>query len=291
MTTILVTGASGQLGRLVLDHLLASGKVAPGDLIAGSRDPAKLDAYTQKGVKTREVDFDGDLSEAFTGIDVALIISTDALGEPGKRQAQHKAAVTAAKAAGVGHILYTSLPKAEESVITFAPDHLNTERAIKESGLPYTILRNGWYAENLFMSLPHVVQSGQWFSATGEGRNSYLPRADMAAAIAGAILLPAENKTYTLTGEEAYTVREIAAIVSAVAGKEITVIDVTDAQLAEGLKSAGLPEGFVPTIVSFEVNTRLGHFEPVTQDAATLSGRKPQALKDFLEANKSVFAG
>ncbi|OQP88420.1 NAD(P)-dependent oxidoreductase [Rhizobium rhizosphaerae] len=291
MTTILVTGASGKLGGLVLDHLLASGKVNPGDLVAGSRDPSKLSAYAEKGVQTRAVDFDGDLSQAFAGIDVALIISTDALGEPGKREAQHKAAVAAAKAAGVGHILYTSLPQAEQSVITFAPDHLNTELAIKASGLPYTLLRDGWYAENLFMSLPHAVASGQWFSACGEGRNSYLARTDMAAAIAGALLLPAENKTYTLTGEEAYTVREIAAMAGSVAGKEIAVIDVTEEQLSEGLKAAGLPEGFIPTLVSFDANTRLGHFEPVTQDAAILSGRKPQSLKSFLEENKAVFAG
>ena len=231
------------------------------------------------------------MSAAFAGVDVALIISTDALGEPGKREAQHKAAVAAAKAAGVGHLLYTSLPQAEQSVITFAPDHLNTERAIKASGLPYTLLRDCWYAENLFMSLPHVVAGGQWFSACGNGRNSYLPRADMAAAIAGAMLLPAENKTYTLTGEETYTVREIAAMAGAVAGKEIAVIDVTDEQLAQGLKGAGIPEGFIPTLVSFDANTRLGHFELVTQDAATLSGRKPQSLQSFLEANKAAFAG
>lgn len=289
--TILVTGASGNLGRLVLDHLLASGKVSPGKIIAVSRDPAKLGPYAEKGVITRSGDFDApaSLDNAFQGAGKLLLISTDALGEPGKRLAQHKVAVEAAKKANVGRIFYTSLPNAETSVITFAPDHLGTEEAIKASGLAYTILRNSWYMENLFMSLPHALQAGQWFTSAGNGRNPYIARDDIAAAIAGALLADeAENRIYTLTGPSALTAAEIAAMATTVTGKPLAVIDVTDEQLAGGLKGAGLPEAFIPTLVSFDTNARLGLFDVVTSDAETLSGRKLKPLQAFLEENRAA---
>ena len=169
--TLLVTGATGQLGKLVLDQLLGSG-VEPARIIATSRETAKLADYAAKGVKTRAADFDdpASLESAFAGADRILIISTDALDQPGKRLKQHLAAVAAAKKAGAKHILYTSMPSPETSVIPFAPDHLGTENAIKATGIPYTILRNGWYMENLFMALPHALETGQWYSSSGEGR-------------------------------------------------------------------------------------------------------------------------
>lgn len=289
--TILVTGASGNLGRLVLDHLLASGKVNPGKIIAVSRDPAKLGPYAEKGVVTRSGDFDNpaSLDDAFQGAGKVLLISTDALGEPGKRLAQHTVAVKAAKKAGAGRIFYTSLPNAQTSVVTFAPDHLGTEEAIKASGLAYTILRNSWYMENLFMSLPHALQAGQWFTSAGNGRNPYIARDDIAAAIAGALLADeTENRIYTLTGPSALTAAEIAAMATTVTGKPLAVIDVTDEQLAGGLKGAGLPEAFIPTLVSFDTNARLGLFDVVTNDAETLSGRQLKPLQAFLEENRAA---
>ena len=292
--TLLVTGAAGHLGRLVIDALLASGKVAPESIIATSRDPAKLAAYAEKGVQTRRADFDdpASLDAAFAGAGKVLIISTDALGEPGKRLVQHKAAVAAAKKAGVGHILYTSMPQPDNSLVTFAPDHLGTEDAIKATGIPYTILRDGWYAENLFMSLPHALEAGAWYTSTGEGRSAHITRADTAAALAGALLKAGdESRTYTLTGTKSRTAEEIAAVVSAATGKPLKVVHVTDAQLAEGLKAAGLPEGFIPTIVSFDANTREGKIASVTNDAETLSGRKPTSFEDFVAASKAAFLG
>ena len=292
--TLLVTGASGQLGRLVLDALLASGKVAPESIVATTRDTAKLADYAQKGVTVRAADFDdpASLDAAFAGAGKVLILSTDALDKPGRRLAQHKAAVAAAKKAGAKHILYTSMPQPDDSSVTFAPDHLGTEEAIKATGIPYTILRDGWYAENLFMSLPHALQTGSWYTASGNGRLAHITRADTAAAIAGALLSAGnESRTYTLTGTKSHTADEIAAIVSAATGKPLKVVHVTDAQLAEGLKAAGLPEGFIPTVVSFDANTREGKIAMVTDDAEKLSGRKPTSFEDFVAASKAAFLG
>ena len=292
--TILVTGASGQLGRLVLDNLIASGKVAPADIIATTRNIEKLSDYAAKGVSVRAADFDdpASLDAAFAGADKILIISTDELGVPGKRLAQHKVAVAAAKKAGAKHILYTSIPQPEDSLVTFAPDHLGTEEAIKATGIPHTILRDGWYAENLFMSLPHALQTGSWYTSTGQGKIAHITRADTAAAIAGAVLKAGtESNIYTLTGTKSRTAEEIAAIVSAATGKPLAVVHVTDAQLAEGLKGAGLPEAFIPTIVSFDANTREGKIASVTNDAETLSGRKPASFEDFVATSKAAFLG
>lgn len=292
--TILITGASGQLGRLVIDQLLASGKVDPASIVATTRAPAKLDAYAARGVSVRKADFDdpASLDAAFAGADKVLIVSTDALDAPGKRLAQHKAAVAAATKAGARHILYTSMPQPDDSRVTFAPDHLGTEEAIKATGIPHTILRNGWYAENLFMSLPHALQAGAWYTSSGEGRIAHIARADIAAAIVGALLKAGtESATYTLTGAESHTADEIAAIVARTTGKPLKAVHVSDDQLAAGLKGAGLPEAFIPTIVSFDTNTRDGKIAMVTNDAETLAGRAPQRLADFVAANRATLLG
>ncbi len=292
--TLLVTGATGKLGRLVLDELLASGKVSPANIIATSRDTEKLADYAAKGVQTRTASFDdpASLDAAFAGADRILIISTDALDEPGKRLRQHLAAVAAAQKAGAKHILYTSMPNPETSVIPFAPDHLGTENAIKATGIAYTILRNGWYMENLFLALPHAVAEGKWYSASGEGKIAHIAREDIAKATAAALASGStESATYTLTGETKHTVDEIAVTVSKITGKPLEVVHVTDEQLAGGLKAAGLPDFFIPVIVSFDTNTREGHIAMVTGDAATLSGKKLTTLEDFLKASKSVLLG
>lgn len=292
--TLLVTGATGKLGRLVLDELLASGKVAPTDIIATSRDTDKLAGYAAKGVQTRAADFDdaASLDAAFKGADRILIISTDALDQPGKRLRQHLAAVAAAQKAGAKHILYTSMPNPETSVIPFAPDHLGTENAIKATGIAYTILRNGWYMENLFMALPHALSEGKWYSASGSGKLAHIARTDIAKATAGALASgSSESATFTLTGEKTHTADEVAALVSKVTGKPLEVIHVTDEQLAGGLKAAGLPDFIIPVVVSFDTNTRKGLIDMVTADAGRLSGQKLTSLEDFLAASKAVLLG
>ncbi|MES0096210.1 SDR family oxidoreductase [Mesorhizobium sp. M0019] len=290
--TLLVTGASGQLGRGVINHLLDTLKVSPQRIIAATRNPENLADLAARGVTIRAVDFDdtASLASAFTGADRVLIISTNELAVPGKRLKQHETAVAAAKSAGVSHLLYTSMPNPEPgSPVLFAPDHHGTEQAIKASGIPYTIFRNGWYQENLFMALPHAIASGHWYTSAGDGHIAHGARDDMAAAIAAGLASSAtESTTYTLTGPKAHTMAEIAALVTEVTGKPIEVIQLSDEALTEGLKAAGVPEAFAPVIVSFDTNTRSGRIGMVTDAVETLSGRKPQPLKQFLEANKAA---
>ncbi|CAH2403279.1 SDR family oxidoreductase [Mesorhizobium ventifaucium] len=293
--TLLVTGASGQLGRGVIHHLLDTLKVPPARIIATTRNPENLAELAARGVIIRQADFDdtASLVEAFKDADRVLIISTDELALQGKRLKQHQTAVAAARQAGVSHLLYTSMPNPEPgSPVLFAGDHYGTEQAIKASGIPYTIFRNSWYQENLFMSLPQAIASGQWYTSAADGRIAHGARDDMAAAIAADLASGAtESTTYTLTGPQAHTVAEIAALVTDVTGKPIEVVQLSDEALTEGLKAAGVPEGFAPIVTSFDTNTRTGRIGMVTDAVETLSGRKPQSLKQFLEANKAALAG
>lgn len=291
MSKILVTGASGHLGRLVIKHLIDSQTITPSDIVAGSRDPAKLADLQALGVEARRVDFDdqASLTAAFAGIDRLLIVSTDELGMPGKRLTQHTAAVNAAKAAGVSRLFYTSMPQPDDSLITFSGDHLGTEMAIKTSGLAYTLFRNGWYMENLFMSLPQALAGGTWYTSAGTGRIAHIAREDIARAIAAGLAHPAaESVTYTLTGETAYTTEEIAALVRDVTDKPLAVVNLSDEQLSQGMAAAGVPAPFIPTFVSFDANTREGKIAMVSPDAETLSGVKRMSLKAFLEANRAA---
>jgi NAD(P)H dehydrogenase (quinone) len=196
--------------------------------------------------------------------------------------------VAAAKAAGASRVLYTSLPKPDVSVISFAFEHLASEKAVIDSGLAYTIFRNGWYAENLFMSLPQALKSGQWFTSAGDGRVAYGARDDLAAAIAAGLASDEPgNRIHTLTGPELFTTAEVASLASQILGKPITVVQLTDEQLADGLRQHGLPDPVVDVVVSIDANTRGGFLDFVTDDVEKLSGRKSQTLKSFLEANKA----
>jgi NAD(P)H dehydrogenase (quinone) len=291
---IFVTGASGQLGRAVVTHLLDSQGVPASRIVAGTRDPARLADLEARGVTVRKADFDdaAGLESAFAGADTVLVISTDALDGAGTRLRQHKAAIAAAAKAGARRLAYTSLPNAESSKVSFAPDHLQSEEAIKATGLSYLIFRNSWYHENLLMSLPQAVASGQWYTSAADGRTSHVARDDIAAAIAGALANPpSASETYTLTGTEALTNAEIAALATDVLGRLIAVVDLTDEQLAAGLKAAGVPEAIIPTLVSFDTATRTGDLATVTDDTRRLSGRPLKPLRDFLTANKAKFLG
>jgi NAD(P)H dehydrogenase (quinone) len=288
---LLVTGASGKLGRGVIEHLIADRKIAPADIIAVTRDPAKLGDLGARGVDARQGDLDdpASLAKAFAGADRVLVISTDTAPGSGERVRQHSAAVAAAKAAGASRVLYTSLPKPDVSVISFAFEHLASEKAVIESGLAYTIFRNGWYAENLFMSLPQALKSGQWFTSAGDGRVAYGARDDLAAAIAAGLASDEPgNRIHTLTGPELFTTAEVASLASQILGKPITVVQLTDEQLADGLRQHGLPDPVVDVVVSIDANTRGGFLDFVTDDVEKLSGRKSQTLKSFLEANKAA---
>jgi NAD(P)H dehydrogenase (quinone) len=293
MTKLLVTGAAGHLGRAVLHHLVETSKVAAADIVAASRDPNKLADLAANGLETRTADFDDEagLVKAFTGVDRVLIISTDELATPGKRITQHRNAVSAAKKAGVKHIVYTSMPNPDKSLVTFAPDHLGTEEAIKASGVAYTILRNSWYHDNYLMGMPHNLQVGKWYTSVGTGKITTISRDDCARAAAAALANPpADSRTLALTGSESLTAVEIAARASAATGKPLDVVDVTDEQLAQGLAGAGLPPFVVNMLVSADANIRAGNFEQVTSDYETLTGQKPQTLAAYFETHKAALA-
>lgn len=291
MSKILVTGASGHLGQAVMRHLLETYGVKASDIVAASRDTSKLSALAAKGVETRKADFDdpASLDSAFAGIDAALLISTDALAVAGQRLTQHKAAVAAATRAGVKHIAYTSMPNPDKSLVTFAPDHLGTEEAIKASGLPYTILRNAWYHDNYMHSMPHNVQAGQWFTATADGKAPNISRDDCARAAAAVLAKgKAENRIYNITGAQSLSSDQIATIISRVTGKPLTVIKVSPADLQKGMEGAGLPSFVAQMLASADANTAAGNFDLVTNDYETLTEVKPQTTEEFFTAHKAA---
>src|ERR1700712_4627092 len=250
--TLLVTGAAGQLGQSVIRHLIETFNVSPSSIIAATRSPDKLSSLAAKGVVVRKADFDdpATLPPAFAGVDRLLIISTDSLDTPGKRLVQHKVAIEAAKKAGVKHILYTSMPSPDKSLVTFAPDHLGSEQAIKASGIGYTILRNAWYIDNYLMGLPHSLKDGKWYTAAGDGRVPNIAREDCALAIAAALASDkTESAVYTLTGSQAMSMSDVAAVATEVTGKPLEVVQVNGEQLAGGLTGAGLPKFVVDMLV------------------------------------------
>ncbi len=288
--TLLVTGAAGQLGRLAVDHLAT---LHEGPIVAASRDPAKLADLAARGIATRRIDFEdaASLAEGFRGIDRALIVSTDAIDQPGRRAAQHLAAVEAAVKAGVKRLVYTSMPKPEPgSAVVFAPDHHATEQAIRGSGLAHTILRVSWYQENLLGSLGGILASGAWLTSAGEGRIPYVARVDAARAAAAALAADtAANETLDVTGPRAWTTAEVAALIAQVFGKPIQLVALDDAALAAQLGSLGLPPFLVAMLVSLDRNTREGGLPAVTDVVARLTGTTPRPLEAFLQGQKAAF--
>ena len=283
--TLFVAGAGGKLGRRVVELLRERGYA--GKIIAGSRHPEKLDF---PGVETRKADFSdpAGFTAALAGVDRVLIISTDVIGEA--RIRLQTDAVAAARAAGVKRILYTSLPHPEPgSIIPMAADHYATEQAIKATGIDYTILRNSWYTEGLLGSLPAAIASGKWYTAAGEGLISHITREDTAKAAAGALIADAPgSRVLTITGPEALTVRELAAIASEVTGKPIEVVDVSDEQYAAGLQQAGFSADLAGLFTTFEIGHRRGLLSMVTDAVEELWGDKPTTVREFLTANRAA---
>jgi NAD(P)H dehydrogenase (quinone) len=294
-TIYAVSGASGKLGREVLELLLDEEHVPAARIVAITRDPSKLAAFAARGVQVRVGDFEKPetLSAAFKGVGRLLLISTDAVDRPGRRIAQHRNAIDAAKAAGVRHVVYTSMVAPDEgSPVPFAVDHRLTEEALAASGLEYTSLRMMWYMEGLVGKAGQALTTGKWVTTAAEEKSANIAHMDCARASAAALLSSeGGRRVLDMTGGEAHSVSEIAAALTRLTGKPIEVVHVTPEEYEAGLKAAGLPPFVVPIVWSIDVNTRLGRAGKVSNDFEKLTGRKATALNDWLSANRTAFTG
>ncbi|QPC80607.1 SDR family oxidoreductase [Phototrophicus methaneseepsis] len=284
--SLLVTGASGQLGRQVVELLLEKGAQ---NVIATTRTPEKLADLAERGVTVRQASFDDldSLIQAFEGAERVLIISTDATDVPGRRLQQHQNAVQAADKAGVKHTLYTSLMEAFESPVTFAPDHFNTERALQESSMGYTILRNNTYMDVLVPAIQQAYQLGGLYNASGDGKTAYITRADCGRAAAAALIDSFDGqRTLDVTGPEAVTQADIAATASSITGKPLSYVPVEVDAAIQSMVDAGLPRPVAETFASFDVATAQGKFANVTSVYKEFTGEEPTSLAQFLTAHK-----
>lgn len=263
-----ITGATGQLGRLVVEQLKS--KAPTHDIVALVRNPAKA---ADLGIAAREADYSkpDTLAHALAGIDVLLLISATDFG---KRTAQHGAVIDAAKQAGVKRIVYTSLVNAPTSTIDLAAEHRETEALLKASGVPFTILRNGWYTENYANAIAGAVAGGALIGSAGDGKISAAARADYAAAAVAALTgTGQENKIYELAGDTAFTLADLAAEISRQTGKTIPYKNVPAADYAAALAKHGVLEGFAKMIAGWDIAIAQDALFNASRDLSTLIGR------------------
>jgi NAD(P)H dehydrogenase (quinone) len=285
--TLLVTGASGNLGRLVVELLLETG-IAPGKIVAASRTPEKLANFAGRGVIVRKADFEDttSLAEAFAGVDRLLLVSTDAVDVPGRRLNQHQNAVKAAEEAGVSHVVYTGIVNPNSGYPAFVnPDHSGTEEALAASKLGFTVLRENIYTDYLLSSLGQAVATGQLFSAAGEGKTAYITREDCARAAASALAASfSGRRTVDITGPAAVSQHDVAVIASNVTGQPVTYIPLELEALIQGMVGAGLPRPLAEAFATFDAATAQGQFTEVSNGVEALTGRKPTSVPEFLAA-------
>lgn len=299
--TIAITGASGQFGREATRILIAAG-VAPSDLILVTRSPEKLVDRTAEGAAVRRGDFDDQtgLVEALRGADRMLMISGTRVGF---REPQHRAAIEAAKQAGVRHIVYTSFIGAVESNPSLAvKDHVTTERMLRDSGLDWTVLRDAQYADAVVEAMaPLLVASGEMTSIAGDGRMAFVCRDDcVAAAVAVLRGTGHEGQVYQLTGPDLVSYREVAALVADVIGRPVRFTVTDEEGLYAIFDALGVPRQPVDDLtvnnfpwnsddmVSFEVAVRDGLFDVISDDVEQLTGRPPTSLRALLERNRTA---
>jgi NAD(P)H dehydrogenase (quinone) len=278
--TIAITAAGGHLGRLIVQDLLDRG--VPADQIrAVVRTPEKVQDLADRGVQVVAGDYadTAGLAEALRGADKWIFVSS--VGPNEVRLAQHLTAVAAGREAGVGHVVYTSIPNAETNPIGFAGVHKDTEAAIKDSGLPYTFLRNNWYWENLTSSLAAFIEHGAIIGSVGEGRVAYAARADYAAAAAVIATTEGhEGRVYELTGDRNFSYAEIAAEVSRQAGKDVAAVNLSPADYQASLEGFGLPAFLAEGLADADVKISQGALEETTDTLRTLIGRPTTSVAD-----------
>lgn len=266
--TIAITGATGQLGRLAIAALKARAPSA--DLIALARDPAKA---ADLGVPVRAFDYlqEEGQAAALAGVSVLVLISSNDFND---RAGQHARVIAAAKAAGVGRIIYTSILKGDASPMILAQDHIATEAALAASGLATTILRNGWYTENYTGALGAALEHGAILGAAGEGRLSTAARADFAEAIAVTAVEDGHSgKVYELAGDESFTLADLASEVQAQSGKPVAFVNLPQADYAKALEGFGLPAGFAAVLADSDARAGEGALFDDSRTLSRLIGR------------------
>jgi len=268
---IAITGATGQLGRLVIQTLLKS--VPAGEIVAAVRNPQKANDLAALGIQVRHADYDqaDTLVKAFQGADKLLLISAS---EIGRRLPQHRAAIDAAKKAGVGLLAYTSILRADTSPLPLAAEHKATEALIQASGIPSVVLRNGWYAENYLASVPAALQYGVLLGSAGEGHIASAARLDYAEA-AAAVLTKSNQAglVYELAGDESYTLAEFAQEIARQFGKNVAYQNLPEAEFKVALVNAGLPEGIATLLSESDVGASKGGLFDDSRQLNQLIGR------------------
>ena len=268
---IAITGATGQLGRLVIQTLLKS--VPASEIIAAVRNPEKAKDLAALGIQVRHADYDqaDTLVKAFQGADKLLLISAS---EIGRRLPQHRAVIDAAKKAGVGLLAYTSILHADTSLLPLAAEHKATEALLQASGIPSVVLRNGWYSENYLASVPAALQYGVLLGSAGDGRIASAARLDYAEAAAA--VLTRSNQAglvYELAGDESYTLTEFAQEIARQFGKDVAYQNLPEAEFKAALVGAGLPEGVATLLSESDVGASKGALFDDSRQLSRLIGR------------------
>lgn len=279
---IAITGATGQLGNLVIEQLLQL--TAAQNIVALVRNIDKAEHFKAQGIELREFDYDRPetLVPALSGIDKLLLISAN---EIGRRTPQHQAVIDAAKVAGVPYIAYTSLLRADTSPLGLAQEHRETEKLIQDSGITYTFLRNNWYSENYLAGVAHTIEIGTLFGAAQDGRISSASRIDYAEATAKVLTSTGhENKTYELAGSESFSLSDLATFIGQAVNKDIIYQNLSAEEYTQGLTQAGLPAGLVDVIVDADIQTIQGAMYSDSQDLEQLIGRKTTNIQDAIKA-------
>ncbi|MDE8753498.1 SDR family oxidoreductase [Pectobacterium polaris] len=279
---IAITGASGQLGRLVIAQLLE--KVPASDIVALVRDVNKVADLSAKGVQVKAADYNQPeaLASALQDVDKVLLISSS---EVGQRAVQHRNVIDAAVKAGVKLVAYTSLLHADKSPLALAAEHQQTEALLKASGLPHVLLRNGWYTENYAASIPAALEHGVFIGSAGEGKIASATREDFAAAAVAVLTQEGQaGKVYELAGDEPYTLAELAAEISKQSGKNIGYQNLSEAEFAGVLVSAGLPEGFAQIIADSDTGASKGGLFDDGKQLSSLIGRPTTPLSAVVKA-------
>ncbi len=279
---IAITGASGQLGQLVIEDLLKT--VAAEQVVAIVRNPAKVSELAERGVQVRAASYEDKaaLVQALTGIEKLLLISSS---EVGQRAVQHRNVIEAAKEAGVKLIAYTSVLHADSSPLGLAEEHIATEQQLQQSGVPFVLLRNGWYTENYLASVPPALQHGAFIGSTGEGKISSASRADYAAAAAKVMTLDDQaGKVYELAGDNGWTLTELTAEITKQSGKTVVYQNLPEADFKAALLGAGLPEGLAAMLANSDVGASKGGLFDDSRQLSQLIGRPTTTLADSLRA-------